>query len=417
VSSGPVSAGCGKVGGMVTGSMGERIAAYRRRKGLSQAALAQLVGRSESWLSQVERGLRSVDRLSVVLDMSRVLRVDVQALIGRPWQYAPNGDPAVDGLGEVRRFFTRYDHLLGVEPPPAVSLQELRSSIALAHSTYQAARYEDVITQLPDVLGAVEGVHRRPAGDRREVLLGYVSAYVVAAKLLTKVGATDLAMLAGDRAAFAAAEVDSATARGMAAYQVACALSRAERSDEAEHIAVTMAEQLGAGAKSDRPMQISLAGALWLIAAVIAARRTDRGDAWERLDRADQLAGLLGEDANHAWTAFGPTNVLLHRVSVATELGDAGEALRVAADVDPAELPDGLASRRAQVHLDLAWAQAQRKRDAEATLHLLEAERTAPEAVRYNVIVRELVREMLARAGRTQTSALSDLAARSGVID
>ncbi len=43
---------------MSTGSLGERIAAYRRRRrrGLSQAALAGLVGRSESWLSQVERG-------------------------------------------------------------------------------------------------------------------------------------------------------------------------------------------------------------------------------------------------------------------------------------------------------------------------------------------------------------------------
>ena len=397
--------------------MGERIAAYRRRRGMSQAALAGLVGRSESWLSQVERGLRSVDRLSVLLDMSRVLHVDVQALIGRPWQYAPNGDPAVDGLDEVRRFFTRYDHLLGVEPPPAVPLKELRSSIASAHRTYQAARYQEVISDLPDVLGAIESVHRQASDDRREVLLGYVSAYVVAAKLLTKVGATDLAMLAADRAATGATEVDSVSARGMAAYQVACALLRADRSDEAEQIAVSMGEQLQASARSDRPTQISLAGALWLIAAVIAARRTDRGEAWARLDRADSLSGLLGEDANHAWTAFGPTNVLLHRVSVATELGDAGEALRVAADVDPAQLPERLASRRAQVHLDLAWAQAQRKRDAEATLHLLEAERTAPEAVRYNVIVRELVREMLARAGRTQTSALSDLAARSGVID
>jgi transcriptional regulator with XRE-family HTH domain len=70
---------------MVTGAIGERIAAYRRRRGLSQAALAGLVGRSESLLSQVERGVKSVDRLSVLLDMSRVLHVDVQALIGRPW--------------------------------------------------------------------------------------------------------------------------------------------------------------------------------------------------------------------------------------------------------------------------------------------------------------------------------------------
>ncbi|MET7806603.1 helix-turn-helix domain-containing protein [Micromonospora chersina] len=40
---------------MASGSLGERIAAYRRRRGLSQAALAGLIGRSESWLSQVER--------------------------------------------------------------------------------------------------------------------------------------------------------------------------------------------------------------------------------------------------------------------------------------------------------------------------------------------------------------------------
>src|SRR5262245_32495746 len=141
-------------GPVVTGSMGERIAAYRRRKGLSQAALAGLVDRSESWLSQVERGVRSVDALSVILDMSRVLHVDVQSLIGRPWQYAPNGGPDVDGLDHVRRFFTRYDHLLGVEPSSAVPLSQLRSSIASAHKTYQAARYEEVIAQLPEVLGA-----------------------------------------------------------------------------------------------------------------------------------------------------------------------------------------------------------------------------------------------------------------------
>jgi transcriptional regulator with XRE-family HTH domain len=52
---------------MSSGAIGERVGAYRRRRGLSQAALAGLVGRSESWLSQVERGVRSVDRLSTIL--------------------------------------------------------------------------------------------------------------------------------------------------------------------------------------------------------------------------------------------------------------------------------------------------------------------------------------------------------------
>lgn len=403
---------------MVSGAIGERIAAYRRRRGLSQTVLAGLVGRSESWLSQVERGIRSVDSLTVLLDLSRILRVDVQSLIGRPWQYAPNGDPVVDGLEEVRGYFTRYDDLLGGHEAQPLDLRALRRTVAQAHRTYQAARYQDVIAQISPMLSRVDRAVRIPGAEHdQELMLGFVSAYVVTAKLLTKVGASELAMIAADRAANKAMETDSLVARGMSAYQVACALLRADRSDDAEHLAVNMAEQLQVGARSDEPVLVSLSGAMWLIGAVIAARRMDRDESWARLDRAEALAGLLGEDANHAWTAFGPTNVALHRVSVAAEMGDAGEALRVATGLDTGDLPEGLTSRRAQVHLDLAWAQAQRKRDAEAILHLMEAERTAPEAVRFNSLVRELIREMLARAGRSQTSALTDLAVRSGVLD
>ena len=93
------------------------------------------------------------------------------------------------------------------------------------------------------MLTTVDRGHRGvPTGEIPELTLGYVSAYVVAAKLLTKVGATDLALLAADRAAVRAMEFDSGVARGMAAYQVVCALLRADRSDDAEHLAVNMAE-------------------------------------------------------------------------------------------------------------------------------------------------------------------------------
>jgi len=74
-------------------------------------------------------------------------------------------------------------------------------------------------------------------------------------------------------------------------------------------------------------------------------------------------------------------------------------------------------SRRAQINLDLAWAQAQRKHDAEATLHLLDAERVAPEAIRHNVIAQELVRELLARGKKTQTRSLVDMAKRAGLLN
>jgi transcriptional regulator with XRE-family HTH domain len=396
--------------------VGVRIAAYRRRRGLSQAALAGLVGRSESWLSQVERGVRSVDRLSVLLDLASVLRVDVEALIGRPWQYAPNGSELAGGLTEVRRALTSYTALRGQAPVGPAELDELRARVADTHRLYQAARYGDVIAVLPGVLSAVESFPGRRNGLRRESLLAYVSAYVVAAKLVTKLGAGDLAILAADRAANAAVDAQSLAARGMAGYQVACALLRSDQLDDAERLAVELAEELTGGARSDEPSLVSVAGALWLIAAVIAARRTDRGEAWLRLDRAERLSGLLGEDGNHAWTGFGPTNVAIHRVSVAAELGDAGEALRTAAVVDLERLPAGLLSRRAQVNLDLAWAQSQRRRDGEATLHLLEAERIAPQVIRHNVIAQEIVREMLARGSRRQTTALTRLAERAGLL-
>jgi transcriptional regulator with XRE-family HTH domain len=49
---------------------GTRIARARRRRGLSQSVLAGLVGRSESRLSQVERGKRGADSYAVLTRMA-----------------------------------------------------------------------------------------------------------------------------------------------------------------------------------------------------------------------------------------------------------------------------------------------------------------------------------------------------------
>src|SRR4029453_2900932 len=162
---------------------GDRIAAYRRRRGLSQAALAGLIGRSESWLSQVERGVRSVDRMSILLDMAKVLHVEVESLTGRPWLYAPNGGTTPSDLDDVRRYFARYDHLLGDDPATVLDVSALRVRASEAHKRYQAAEYEDLVSELPELLFAADSLHRVGADvNRREMLLSYTSSYVVAAK-------------------------------------------------------------------------------------------------------------------------------------------------------------------------------------------------------------------------------------------
>jgi integrase len=53
-----------------------------------------------------------------------------------------------------------------------------------------------------------------------------------------------------------------------------------------------------------------------------SARADSAREARAFLARARQASQQLGHDGNHAWTAFGPTNVAVHDLSVAMELGD-----------------------------------------------------------------------------------------------
>ena len=62
-------------------TIGERVRAYRLRRGLTQARLAHMIGRSERWLIDVERG--GVDpRLSDAVALATVLNVAIDDLAG-----------------------------------------------------------------------------------------------------------------------------------------------------------------------------------------------------------------------------------------------------------------------------------------------------------------------------------------------
>ncbi|MGH3342699.1 MAG: hypothetical protein ACRDPK_07410 [Carbonactinosporaceae bacterium] len=102
----------------------------------------------------------------------------------------------------------------------------------------------------------------------------------------------------------------------------------------------------------------------------------------------------------------------IHHVSAAVELGDAKLAITHAENIDPSGMPEGLRSRRAQVHIDTAWAYSQQREDAAVVINLMEAERTAPQILRYNLTVHEMLRELLERERRSTTPGLRALARR-----
>jgi transcriptional regulator with XRE-family HTH domain len=395
------------------GPIGERIRIYRGRRGLSQKELAGLIGRSESWLSQVERGVRSVDRFSVLVDIAQVLKTNVQTIAGTRLEYAPNGDIQVEGIDAVAAALSVYPMLESFHVVAPSAHDDVERLCDAAHARYQAADYSGAARMLPNLIHTVDSLVSIVEGD--ELLWALTMqhrTYLVAAKLLTKTGDGHHAWLAADRAATAAARIDTPALKGMAAYQVVCALLKLDRISDAERIGLASAE----GIDDDTPLGLSVQGALFLITAVIAARRGDRRAANERLRRAQYLADALGDDANHGWTAFGPTNVALHQISVATELGDAQSAIRYAEQIDTANLPEVLRSRRAQVHIDAAWAYSQRQDDAAVVINLMEAERVAPQVLRYNFLARDLIRGLLKRERRSATPGLRTMASRAGLL-
>jgi len=156
---------------------------------------------------------------------------------------------------------------------------------------------------------------------------------------------------------------------------------------------------------------LSLWGALHLALAVGAARDNDRQPAWEHLRRADEAAKEVGEGRNDFHTEFGPTSVGVHSVAVAIELGDAGEALDAASRVDVSQLS---AERQARFLIDVARAYVQRRRAVEAVRALRDAERLAPEFVQEHRVARELVRDLMGRAG-DQSEELRELAQKVDV--
>lgn len=298
------------------------------------------------------------------------------------------------------------------QPTSMPTVAAASEMVAAVHRAYQAARYREAAQLLPSVTATVDALASEGrANERREALRLRCSAAIAAAKLATKAGDAAGAWAEAEQARIAAETTDDTFGHAAAAYQRTCALLRDDQTERAEQAATFAAESL----RGDDPPTLTWRGALTLIGAIIAARRGDATEAADRIDHADDLARRLGKDGNIGWTAFGPTNVLIHRTSVAIALDDPYGALATAEQVDIALLPTGLHGRQAQFHLDSAWAHAQLGEDTHAVIHLLDTERVAPELVGANPNARALIHDLLQRERRRAVPGLRGLALRAGV--
>jgi transcriptional regulator with XRE-family HTH domain len=374
-------------------ALGRKIAAERRRRGLSQPELARMIDRSVAWVSQVERGVRRVDRMSVLEALAAALDVPLAELAAEAPVVAAVTEES-PGVGELRLVLSgAYALRAMMDGHRAPALGTLRTRSRRAWDLAHAGRYADLADLLRGLVPDLETAARAVPQDRRaEVFELMAATYQACSAALAKLGEPEAAWIAADRAMAAAERAGNPLLVAAGAFRLVFVFISARHHDQAEETARTAAEALWTIADGGDPQAMSLWGGLTLQRAVIAARINDPDTAYDRLERAKQMAGRLGEGRNDFNTEFGPANVGLQEVAIAVDLGDAGRALRAAAAVETSGLS---AERRARLLIETARAHAQRRQVDEAVAALLQAEQVTPELVRGHVLVRPLVADLL----------------------
>jgi len=326
--------------------IGERIKVYRTRKGLSRIKLANLVGRSENWLSQIERGERPIQRLGPLAELARVLEVPMTELIGTGPRTVRDPAEQHAAVEHLRLALSGFDFLaLLFQPGEAEAdaepdLPGMRTEVVRAWALVHASRYTVLAPLLTWLLSVGERAARASVGEARVEVFGLVAqTYQVMAAMMAKLGETDLAWVTADRAVMAAERAGAPLLAVAGVYRLAQAFVAGWKLDQAERAASSGALGLAGRLVDGDAEVVSLYGALNLVRAIAASRRGDGVTAWRAIAEAERAAELNGADRNDFDTEFGPTNVQLHAVAVAVELGESGEALRRAAGIDMVDCP------------------------------------------------------------------------------
>lgn len=403
-------------------TIGERVAFYRRRCGQSQEVLAGLVGRTEDWLSRVENNRIELDRLSVIRRLADALDVSVGKLVAEPtvldWT-ADSGTRTVPALRSVLMDYHQVAPLpvgaLGESNREPLSLDALQRDIGQVFDAYQASRYGYVTSRVPLVLSDILHAAQAADDDDRPRAKGLLAlAYQAAVAVLTKLGETDLAWVASERGLAAALQAENPVVLGSLFRSVTHALHATGRFRDGVELTEAAAGVLQPylNGRADDAL-LSVYGSLFLTGAVAASRAGDRQTTAAFLGEAQGSAGRLGRDANAMWTAFGPTNVAIHRMTAAMELGDVQIAVDLISRIDASHMP---VERRVRHGIETARAYTARNRRDDALAALLEAEQLAAEQIKHHAISRQLVLSWLRNHRGPRSVALERLARRLHLV-
>jgi len=230
--------------------------------------------------------------------------------------------------------------------------------------------------------------------------------------VLTKLGEADLAWSASDRGIEQAHRSENPVIIGSLLRSVAHSLLSTGAYSEAARLTSDVSEFLEPHLKKAGPTLLSVYGTALLVGAMAAARNEDRASSRDFLQAAESAARRIGSDQNRLWTAFGPTNVAIHRVSTAMELGDVQAAVDMGPSLDTSAVPT---ERQVRHALEVSRALSSANKRDEALATIMDAEALAPEQVHYHYLSRHLVQTWIRTQRGKPNFQLTGLAERLNV--
>jgi len=383
-------------------AVGNRIAASRKARRMTQAQLADAAAISISLLQKVEQGSRAATP-GVIASIARALDIAEGQLSGDPYLETTR---VHDAIPLIRHAMDSYDL---PEDGPLLALIELQAATRQATAYRLGSQYSRLAATLPDLLRDLTRAAYSCSGHEREEAYGLLAmAYRAADAIADKHGFIDLSARAIELIRWAAAQAGDPLMQGMAAYVRTELFLTSRRPGVGLQTLDGAIAAIDAGASRAAS---AIHGSLHMRAAVTAATAGLTEPTASHLAEAREMAERV-PDGVYYGTAFGPSSFRIHEIAAAAELGDASTVLKLAQAWRPP--PTVPAERRSHYYIELARAQLWAGQRSSSLSSLRAAKKIAPQHARCNAVVRETV-TVLMRIQRHPPEPLMSFAAWTGI--
>ncbi|MGW0920398.1 helix-turn-helix domain-containing protein [Streptomyces sp. NPDC002755] len=384
--------------------LGDRLRRLRRMAGLTQEQLAARSGLSVDVVKQLEQKRKHSARLPTLHALSGGLGTELVSLLGDPPGVPSTGEAEPPQLVALRRAIS--PPMFAPPPDPSgvekLSLALLRREISDAWTLYHDAEFGQLMDALPGIIGDARFVAAVGTADQRaagQAALG--KSLQLAGHLSIRLGKTDLALSALERAMSAAGDSSDPLLGAMVTNSVAWNYQRQNRLEDAQHVAVYAADQVERD-NSSTAEGVRVWGGLVMSAATSAARSGDYDKAAEMMKTAEdatkRLATLPPPVDGKMVSVFSRSSVRIERVRLAVqherpeEALDLAKGMRLSRDTPP--------SWRTWLLLDVARAHTDLGNAEGAVKALTRLREIAPAWMRHHTLAVAIVTDLWAGPNR-----------------